>query len=142
NAPGFSFLRLTATPWAKIFVDGRAIGETPMGQTLKIAAGKHSVTFTNPSFDPIVKEIDAAADSTMLVTADFMDRSGYLKCVVKPWADIFVDDEYKDTTPLSRPIMLPTGNHRIRFHHPPSADTLCAVIIKARDTLSLRIQFR
>ncbi|HTY35532.1 MAG TPA: serine/threonine-protein kinase, partial [Bacteroidota bacterium] len=47
NAPGFSFLRLTATPWAKIFVDGRAIGETPMGQTLKIAAGKHSVTFTN-----------------------------------------------------------------------------------------------
>jgi hypothetical protein len=40
-------LQLNAQPWAHVFVDGEAIGDTPLGN-VKVAIGRHEVTFRHP----------------------------------------------------------------------------------------------
>jgi hypothetical protein len=40
-------LSLNATPWAEVFVDGRSVGETPIGN-LAVRAGTHEVVFRHP----------------------------------------------------------------------------------------------
>ena len=41
------FLSVDAVPWGEVFVDGRKLGETPLGRA-RIAAGAHTVVVQNP----------------------------------------------------------------------------------------------
>ena len=40
---------------------------------------------------------------------------GFLKVVVEPWAEVYVDGKYTDTTPFSRALTIPEGEHRIEL---------------------------
>jgi hypothetical protein len=40
-------LNVNATPWAEVWIDGKQVGETPIGN-LSIAAGPHEVVFKHP----------------------------------------------------------------------------------------------
>jgi serine/threonine protein kinase len=140
--PDSAKIVFTSNPWAKVFVDGKLVGETPLAQPVYLKPGRHSVTFSNPSFDPIMKTIEVHAGGIQTVTADFLQNAGFLVCAVQPWAEVYVDQQYKDTTPLSKPIILSAGLHRIRFHNAAFIDTMQVVTIKARDTLSLSVSLR
>jgi len=131
--------RFTSNPWAKVFVDGRFVGETPISQSIRLSPGKHQITFVNPSFDPILKTLTILSDKNQIVSADFLESAGYLQCTVKPWAEVYVDEQYKDTTPLGKPILCSAGKHTVRFHNSAFTDVIKEVSIKARDTLAIVI---
>ena len=40
-------INLNAAPWAEVFIDGKRVGETPIGN-LSIAIGAHEVLFRHP----------------------------------------------------------------------------------------------
>jgi serine/threonine-protein kinase len=40
-------LSLNATPWAEVLVDGKSVGETPIGN-LSVSLGSHDVVFRHP----------------------------------------------------------------------------------------------
>ena len=40
-------LSLNATPWAEVLVDGKSVGETPIGN-LSVGLGPHDVVFRHP----------------------------------------------------------------------------------------------
>lgn len=42
-------LSINATPWADVFVDGRPVGQTPLGN-LPVAIGDHQVEFRHPQY--------------------------------------------------------------------------------------------
>jgi hypothetical protein len=42
-------LSINATPWADVFVDGRPVGQTPLGN-LSVAIGDHQVEFRHPQY--------------------------------------------------------------------------------------------
>ena len=44
-----SALSINATPWADVFVDGRAVGQTPLGN-LPVTIGDHLVEFRHPEY--------------------------------------------------------------------------------------------
>ncbi len=132
----------TSNPWAKVYVDGKMVGETPLAQPVFLTRGKHSITFTNPAFEPIVRSIDVRSGREQTVSADVMANAGFLVCAVQPWAEIYVDEQYKDTTPLNRPIVLSAGSHNIRFHNTAFNDTIQVVTIKPGDTLSISITLK
>ena len=46
---GSGVLRVNARPWAKVFVDGRFVGNTPQ-MRIPVSAGSHVVRLTNPEF--------------------------------------------------------------------------------------------
>ena len=69
----------------------------------------------HPSFDPILQTISVQKNKELHVTANFIENAGFLRCNVIPWAEVYVDEQYKDTTPLEKPIVLSPGTHQVRF---------------------------
>ena len=131
---------LTSNPWAKVYVNGQLIGETPMAKQVTLAAGTHTVMFNNPFFDPIIKTVDVEPNKEITIVGNFLETVGYLQCTVVPWADVYVDEQYKDTTPLSKPIMLPAGKHLVRFKNNAFADVVKEITVAVQDTVQLSIE--
>ena len=131
----------TSSPWAKVYLNSTYLGETPMAQPLRLAAGKYTVTFTNPLFDPLIQTVTVDSDRDLKITGNFYDHAGYLKCVVTPWAEIYIDEQYKNTTPLDKPLLISEGPRTIRFKNTGHPDIVKKVTIVAKDTLTLNISF-
>jgi Serine/threonine protein kinase len=132
---------LTSTPWAKVYVDNVFIGETPISKPLTLSTGKHSVMFMHPSFDPILQTITVTKNRELHIAGNFIKNAGFLNCIATPWAEVYIDEQYKDTTPLEKPIVLSPGKHQVRFKNASFVDVLREVIIKSKDTASLCIFF-
>jgi serine/threonine protein kinase len=132
---------LTSTPWAKVYVDNVFFGETPLSRPLTFSTGKHTVTFMHPSFGPIHQTITVKKNRELHVAGNFIKSAGFLNCIATPWAEVYIDEQYKDTTPLERPIVLSPGKHQVRFKNSSFVDVLREVEIKSKDTISLCIFF-
>jgi eukaryotic-like serine/threonine-protein kinase len=62
-------LRVVATPWAHVRVDGQLVETTPFARAIPLGAGKHFVTLTHPDAPvPIEREIEIVAGE--IVTLD------------------------------------------------------------------------
>ncbi|MDB4943191.1 MAG: Serine/threonine-protein kinase PknB [Labilithrix sp.] len=62
NAGG---LRVQASPWADVQVDGQKVETTPFAHAVPLAPGKHWVTLTHPDAPPVEREIDVTAGETV-----------------------------------------------------------------------------
>lgn len=72
---GHAELRVLATPWADVAVDGQAVGTTPMARPIALAPGLHFVTFTHPAAPPVTREL-AVEPNTSVVLDVTMDVAG------------------------------------------------------------------
>ncbi|MFT3697677.1 MAG: serine/threonine-protein kinase [Kofleriaceae bacterium] len=75
-----SYVRLDAKPWARISIDGKPIGTTPLAKPIETFAGQHVIKFEHDWYQPIEKTIDvsiAGADSAQTVSVDF-EKQGSL----------------------------------------------------------------
>lgn len=131
----------TSTPWAKVYLNNKLVGETPIAKPFILAAGTHTVMFTNPQFEPIVKTIAVESNKELTVSGNFLENVGYLMCTVVPWAEVYVDELYKDTTPLNKPMMLSSGKHTVRFKNSAFNDIVKEISIVPKDTVQLSITF-
>lgn len=134
-------VNLTCLPWGKIYLDGTYVGTTPLAGRLRVAVGQHDVMFSNPHFDPIAKSITVGREEVLVVEADFFQTAAYLLVAVSPWAEIYVDEQYRDTTPLSAPIVVSAGSRLLRLRHPTFGDRLLEVAIDVGDTLKIVHRF-
>jgi eukaryotic-like serine/threonine-protein kinase len=57
------FLRVDAHPWARITIDGKPVGTTPIGKPIGLAQGKHVVHFEHDWYAPVDRVVDLAAGS-------------------------------------------------------------------------------
>jgi serine/threonine protein kinase len=137
TTPDSGFVQISCTPWAKVFLGNEYIGTTPIAGSLKVKAGVHTITFNNPSFLPLVRSVTVQPGTQTHVEANFLDQIGYLLVVSQPWAEIYVDDQYRETTPLSQPLWVTAGNRKIRLHNPAFEDIVTTVTIGLRDTVKL-----
>src|SRR3569623_1254786 len=67
------FVRLDAKPWARIYVDGKPAGMTPMGRPLELTEGPHTITFMHDWYQPVDKKLDvtpSTADTAQMVSVD------------------------------------------------------------------------
>lgn len=139
NAADTGWLRIICTPWAKVYLNNQYLGETPIAKPLRVKAGTCIVTFSNPMFSPIVKNVTVRGSEEILVEADFLSTSGFLLVRVNPWAEVFIDDQFRETTPLKKPLILSAGAHKIRLHNPAFSDVVRNVTVTAHDTTRLSI---
>jgi serine/threonine-protein kinase len=68
--PEAGILALNAHPWAEVFVDGRAVGRTPI-LSYKAAAGSHRIEFRHPSLGMRVVTRSLAAGTKEVVSVRF-----------------------------------------------------------------------
>jgi len=58
--PPTGLLNVNATPWAEVLIDGRPVGQTPLGN-LKVAIGQHQITFQHPELGERTTQVVVAA---------------------------------------------------------------------------------
>ena len=58
-------LRVLATPWAHVSVDGQQVETTPFARPIPLSAGKHWITLTHPDAPPVEREITVARSETV-----------------------------------------------------------------------------
>jgi hypothetical protein len=62
-------LSVNASPWATVSIDGREVGETPLGN-LEVPAGSHEVVFTHPELGERRQRITLRAGITTRLSVD------------------------------------------------------------------------
>lgn len=128
-------ITLSCSPWGKVYVDGTYVGTTPVSGAVRVAAGQHTVTFTHPHFEPVSRLITVRANEPASVDADFLRTAGYLHFSIRPWAEIFVDDQYRETSPVASPLVVSAGTRTIRLHHPSYPDRIIQASVGVGDTV-------
>jgi serine/threonine-protein kinase len=81
---------------------------------------------------------DVAAASTEARSP--VARTGTLRLMVLPWAEVEVNGVLRGKTPLS-PLSLPVGRHTVRLLHPDYRPIQRKVTIRAGETTLLRVDF-
>jgi hypothetical protein len=61
---------VNAKPWAKVFVDGRDVGQTPI-KSLKLTAGTYRVILEHPTLGRFERTVTIRADETERVIHDY-----------------------------------------------------------------------
>ncbi len=135
------YISVHCNPWAKIFIDSEYAGTTPISGAMKVPIGEHTVTFNNPNFVPIVRRIRVQRNLLSNVEANFLVNSAYLLVSVEPWGDVYVDDQFRETTPSVQPIVVSAGTRRIRIHNPNFQDIVETLTVSPGDTLRLNFNF-
>jgi serine/threonine protein kinase len=113
-----SFLKVTAKPWAKIYIDDRYVETTPIAKPIKVSAGAHMVKLENPSFKIWQQKITFNSGKTHSIDVRLEPKDGFLKLTVKPWADVYIDGKFMETTPIGSPIKLSAGRHILKLTNP------------------------
>lgn len=99
---------------ADVFVDGVAVGKTPLAAPIRVAAGRHSVTVRKGGFEEQRQSLDLAAGklTTLATTLSATPvRSGWLRLSSQlPGTDVFVGDQWVGRTPLAGTVALQAGS--------------------------------
>jgi serine/threonine-protein kinase len=86
-----------------------------------------------------LREEDAPATSTEAGPAQ---GRGWLKVLARPWAEVYVDGELVETTPVARPIPVEPGKRFVTFKHPAAPEEKRTVKVVAGQTVVLDITMR
>jgi hypothetical protein len=62
-------VNLNAAPWAEVWIDGRRVGETPIGN-LSVSIGSHEVVFRHPQFGEKRQAISVTLGAPVRVSVD------------------------------------------------------------------------
>ena len=68
--PPNGVVNLNALPWAEVSIDGRQVGETPLGN-IKLPIGEHEAVFRNPQFGERRQTFLVTANEPARVAVDF-----------------------------------------------------------------------
>ncbi len=92
-----------------------------------IAEGSHQLKLIRDGYETIDIARTVEAGRTLKVnftlkqikaTSVAETKYGYLKVRVDPWAKIYIDNNYTETTPIARPLKIAAGNHQIKLENP------------------------
>jgi len=67
------------------------------------------------------------------------ERAGYLRVVVDPWGEVFVNGQKVATTPVAQSIPLSPGRHFLRIKNPYYKDAEREVLIKTGETETVEL---
>jgi hypothetical protein len=59
------YLRVVASPWATVAIDGKQVATTPFDQPLPVEPGVHKVKLSNPYFETIEREVKVERDKVV-----------------------------------------------------------------------------
>lgn len=128
--------RITAYPWGNVYIDGKAMGMTPV-ENIRLLEGNHLLRLENPRYQPITKTITIEAGNIVPVLhSKFTQKIDAKKPVVKervkqdkpqfvtvqlinvlPWGKVFINGKLVGISPV-RNIKLAAGEYTIRVENP------------------------
>ena len=97
-------LTIEVLPWADVYINDQLLDSH-----LSLPPDIYSIVFVYPNFQPRINRIDLKEGDRQSIFWSFLSAAGYLWIEVKPWANIYIDGKFIDTTPLSS--MFPTASN-------------------------------
>lgn len=131
-------LTIDVQPWANIYINHQLLDSQIVRKQMKLPAAEYSLLFTHPNFKPRVQHINLKAGEHKSISWSFLSTAGYLWIEVEPWAKIYIDGKYIDTTPLSKPVPVESGEHVLELVHPNYPEHREIVKILKGDTIAIR----
>ncbi len=132
--PDSGSLIITCRPWAHVRIDGQSMGMTPLPEPILLVVGRHNLSFENPNFPRVTRQIVVEANKMAAWHEDLWQSVGYLWLTVVPWADVYLNQKKVTTTPISEPLMQPVGQYKLELVHPMHALQDKEISIQAGDT--------
>jgi len=132
-------LNIHCSPWAFVFVDGDSVGSIS-SEMIHLSQGEHEVLFRNPDFPSEHKVVlNIQSEQVEEIQFSFWTTVGTLSLMVSPFAEVYVDGQYKDTVPpQNHPFILVPGNHRLTLKNPQLGDWQTNVDISAGEKKVLK----
>jgi serine/threonine protein kinase len=135
SVKGVSYLKIKVTPWAKIYIDNRYVETTPVAQPLQVPSGTRTVRLENPNCKKWQDKVEFKPNQTVSLNITLQPIDGFLKLTVTPWADVYIDGKFYETTPIAQPIKLPAGRHTLKLINPSFVQFEQAIEIPANKML-------
>ncbi len=139
DLPGKLFIR--CAPWAEIYIDSIKIQTTPLEDHISILAGSHELTLQHPEYPPYTRTIFIKPQQEMLISVNLDTLFGYLECLLYPWGNVYINNEFKGQTPLPRPIRLEPGRHLLTIKNDNYGKIDEYIQIVKNDTLEFKFNF-
>lgn len=118
NMDTLATLHIHVKPWAAISINGQVVDSMTVNWQKQMPPGHYNVVLAHPEFSPKIFSIELQQGQPDTVFYSFLRQAAYLSVSVRPWADIYIDGKYIDSTPLKRPIALDGGTHEIELKNP------------------------
>jgi len=135
----FGHIKIQVLPWATVYIDGKEIFTTPKDTVLLLPLGQHNLKLVNPSFPTVESVFTVPTGQGLNLIIDLTERVSYLQISVQPWADIYIDDIFKATTPIVSPLILSVGVHKITVKNPYFLPYEEIIEFKAKQTIERNV---
>lgn len=89
-----------------------------------------------------LRDHDAPASLGVAAADEASAERGYLRVLARPWAEVVLDGDVVDVTPIGRPIPVAPGRHHVTFRHPNAPDEKREVIVAPGQTVMLDVTLR
>ena len=133
-----AILELDIIPWAKVHINDSLIDTHLVKQDIYLKAAQYMLIMEHPKFAAEARKLDLNPGEKILIQWSFWEKTGFLDLQVRPWAEVFINDEYFDTTPFKKPLQLPVGTQVLELRHPALENYKEIITIIQSDTLILK----
>jgi serine/threonine-protein kinase len=138
---GFGKIFIECSPWADIYIDSQRKETTPLKEYISLSAEKHSITLKHPDYPDYSFITEIYKDQSTYLKFNLNTLFGFLNCKIFPWGEVFVDGEFKGSTPLQNNIPLNPGEHKILIKNPNFDDYDTSIFIKKAELSEFRYNF-
>lgn len=130
---------ISTYPWAKIFIDGEYKETTPLKEPINLEAGTYRLKLDNPNFKAVEQEIEIQSGLTDTLNFNLSPSYGFLTLQVVPWAEVYINGKYIETTPFKDPLQVTAGKLELKLVNPNFATWADSIEIEAGQTIQKRI---
>ncbi|MCK8499063.1 serine/threonine-protein kinase [Myxococcus fulvus] len=106
-------LKLTARPWAEVFVNGESRGYTPRVRELSLPAGTHHLRFANSLCDEVEMQVSLAPGETVTRDVVLPLRKAEVLILAPAGSRLFVDGREVGVAPLASAVKVEHGRHTV-----------------------------
>ena len=135
------FIDINVLPWARVYIDGRFMGTTPLMTGTKCLPGEHIIRFEHPGFPVLSKTIGIGSGREFSLDINLENEFGRLDFEIIPWGYVFIDDMNEGTAPLPKPLYVAPGEHVIKIQHPNFVEFVRHIDIKAGEMITVVVNF-
>ncbi|NOY76279.1 MAG: protein kinase [Calditrichaeota bacterium] len=136
------FLTIQCSPWAEVFIDGKHLGTTPSDTLFRVKAGKHILTLVNPHLPEYRDTLFIQGKNTTHIKLSLLKNMAELRVRVNPWANIYINGKYIDSTPLANPLLLNAGHYKIRLENPNFGSVIREIDLKPGEQKQLTVSMK
>ncbi|MBN2188719.1 MAG: serine/threonine protein kinase [Chitinispirillaceae bacterium] len=116
-APTTGILKVSVFPSsAEVALDGVKLSAQESASGKKLPAGAHQIAARAAGYEPYAKTVTVEVGAVQIVSIDMVKQQQGMSSLhvhSYPWAQLYVDGQFKGNTPTAKPLALPEGTHSI-----------------------------